>query len=462
MNFLHIGKHNGSRKVNKDRVKDMTKGNPTKLIFSFALPLILGNLGQQLYMITDTVIVGQGVGLNALASLGATDWIYWLVLWPVQFLTQGFAVLITQNIGEGNEKSIRKSIAMSAILCLTIGILVSAVFPLLARPLLGLLETPEDIFDGACSYVTVMYGGTLIVMAYSMASAVLRAFGDGKTPLAGMIIAAVLNIGLDLLLVMGFKWGIAGAAAATIFSQLAAFLYCLVMIGKIPAISMKREDWSIDASVIKRLLKLGTPLALSHVAIVFGGIILQFVINGFGSLFIVFATATYMGQNFGAGNLQRIRMGMRSAVKLAAVFSVAISVLMLLFGRYLLLMFISSADANAQEVLSLAYQYLAIMSATLPILYALHVYRSAIQGMGNTIIPMIAGLLECVGRVSVAVFLPRAMGEYGLFYAESTAWLCSAVCVSAAYYVLVRKMSVLGGRAEGRGKVKACSFSHTS
>ncbi len=482
MNFLHIGKHNGSRKVNKDRVKDMTKGNPTKLIFSFALPLILGNLGQQLYMITDTVIVGQGVGLNALASLGATDWIYWLVLWPVQFLTQGFAVLITQNIGEGNEKSIRKSIAMSAILCLTIGILVSAVFPLLARPLLGLLETPEDIFDGACSYVTVMYGGTLIVMAYSMASAVLRAFGDGKTPLAGMIIAAVLNIGLDLLLVMGFKWGIAGAAAATIFSQLAAFLYCLVMIGKIPAISMKREDWSIDASVIKRLLKLGTPLALSHVAIVFGGIILQFVINGFGSLFIAaftatnklygllessaisfgFATATYMGQNFGAGNLQRIRMGMRSAVKLAAVFSVAISVLMLLFGRYLLLMFISSADANAQEVLSLAYQYLAIMSATLPILYALHVYRSAIQGMGNTIIPMIAGLLECVGRVSVAVFLPRAMGEYGLFYAESTAWLCSAVCVSAAYYVLVRKMSVLGGRAEGRGKVKACSFSHTS
>ncbi|NBK93485.1 MATE family efflux transporter [bacterium 1XD21-13] len=469
MSFLHIKK--GDRREKTDRVKDMTKGNPTRLIFFFALPLILGNLGQQLYMITDTVIVGQGVGLEALAALGATDWIYWLVLWPVQLLTQGFAVLITQNIGEGNEKSIKKSIAMSAILCMVIGSVVSLLFPLLARPLLGLLKTPGDIFNGAHAYVTVMYAGTLIVMAYNMASAVLRAFGDGKTPLIAMIIAAVLNISLDLLLVMGFQWGIVGAAAATIFSQLVAFLYCLLMISKIPAVNMKREDWKPDGLVIKRLLKLGTPLAFSHVAIVIGGIILQFVINGFGSLFIAaftatnklygllessatsfgFATSTYMGQNWGARNPERIRMGMRSAVKLATVFSIAISVLMLLFGRYLLMMFISSEDANAPAVLELAYQYLTIMSVTLLILYALHVYRAAIQGMGNTIIPMLAGLLECVGRVSVALLLPKIMGEYGLFFAESTAWLFSAVCVTTAYYAFVRKMPVSGI------KTKACT-----
>ena len=200
---LRMEKHIADRREKGSRIKDMTKGNPTKLILSFALPLILGNLGQQLYMITDTVIVGQGVGLKALAALGATDWIYWLVLWPVQLLTQGFAVLITQNIGEGNGRSIKKSIAMSAVLCLVIGTLISVFFPLLARPLLRLLETPQDIFDGAHSYVTVMYAGTFIVMAYNMAAAVLRAFGDGKTPLIGMIIAAVLNISLDLLLVMG-------------------------------------------------------------------------------------------------------------------------------------------------------------------------------------------------------------------------------------------------------------------
>lgn len=476
MRFLHAGKHTAGREAGS-RVKDMTQGNPTKLIFSFALPLILGNLGQQLYMITDTVIVGQGVGLEALAALGATDWIYWLVLWPVQFLTQGFAVLITQNIGEGNKESIKKSIAMSAVLCLVIGVLVSAVFPLLARPLLQLLKTPGDIFDGAHTYVTVMYAGTWIVMAYNMVSAVLRAFGDGKTPLIGMIVAAALNIGLDLLLVMGFHWGIVGAAVATIFSQFVAFLYCLWRIGKIPAVNMKREDWQPDAAVLKQLLKLGTPLALSHVAIVIGGIVLQFVINGYGSLFIAaftatnklygllessaisfgFATATYMGQNWGAKNLERIRTGMRSAMKLAAAFSVTISVGMLLFGKSLLRLFISSSNANAPRVLELAYQYLTIMSVLLLILYALHVYRSAVQGMGNTMVPMLAGFLECVGRVSVALFLPKVMGEYGLFFAESTAWLCSVVCVVTAYYVMVRKMSVPD--SEKRGKVKACACS---
>ena len=468
MRLLLMKKRTLGRKASKSRVTDMTQGNPTKLIFSFALPLILGNLGQQLYMITDTVIVGQGVGLDALASLGATDWIYWLVLWPVQFLTQGFAVLITQNIGEGNEKSIRKSITMSAVLCLVIGALVSILFPMFAKPLLYLLKTPADIFDGAHSYVTVMYLGTLIVMAYSMASAVLRAFGDGKTPLIGMIIAAVLNIGLDLLLVMGFKWGIVGAAIATIFSQFVAFSYCLYIISRIPAVSVKRKDWELDTSVMRRLLKLGMPLALSHVAIVIGGIILQFVINGFGSLFIAaftatnklygllecsaisfgFATATYMGQNWGARNPERIRMGMRSSMKLAAAFSIVISIGMLLFGRYLLLMFISSSDANAPRVLDLAYEYLTIMSVTLLILYALHVYRSAIQGIGNTVIPMIGGLLECAGRVSVALFLPKVMGEYGLFFAETTAWLFSAVFVITSYYVMIRRVSASGAKAE--------------
>lgn len=446
------------RTQSMSRVKDMTKGEPTKLIFSFALPLILGNLGQQLYMITDTVIVGQGVGLDALASLGATDWIYWLVLWPVQFLTQGFAVLITQNIGEGNEKNTRKSIAMSALLCLVTGTLISVVFPLLAEPILQILKTPADIYEGARVYVAIMYGGTLIVMMYNMAAAVLRSFGDGKTPLIGMIIAAVLNIGLDLLLVMGLRWGIAGAAIATIFSQLIAFLYCLWTIRRLPAVP-GRKDWSFDASVCRRLLMLGTPLALSHVAIVIGGIILQFVINGFGSLFVAaftatnklygllessaisfgFATATYMGQNWGARNLKRIRKGMQSAMKLSAVFAVSISVSMLLFGRYLLMLFISNADGNGSQVLELAFRYLVVLSVPLIILYALHVYRSAVQGMGNTLVPMAAGLLECVGRVSVALLFPRLMGETGLFFAEPAAWLGSVICVTPAYYIIVNK-----------------------
>ena len=204
---------------------------------------------------------------------------------------------------------------------------------------------------------------------------------------------------------------------------------------------------------------LGTPLALSHVAIVIGGIILQFVINGFGSLFVAaftatnklygllessaisfgFATATYMGQNWGARNLKRIRKGMQSAMKLSAVFAVSISVSMLLFGRYLLMLFISNADGNASQVLELAFRYLVVLSVPLIILYALHVYRSAVQGMGNTLVPMAAGLLECVGRVSVALLFPRLRGETGLFFAEPAAWLGSVICVTPAYYIIVNK-----------------------
>ena len=452
----------------------MTQGSPAKLIFSFALPLILGNLGQQLYAITDTVIVGQGVGLGALASLGATDGIYWFVLWPVQFLTQGFSVLITQNIGAGDEKGTKRSIAMSALLCLVIGALISLIFPLMARPMLRALRTPPEIFDGALAYITVMYAGTLVVMGYNMVSAVLRAFGDGKTPLIAMVIAAAVNIGLDLIFVLAFKWGIVGAAAATIFSQLVAFLYCLWIVGTIPAVKMEPRDWKINRAVIKRLLQLGTPLAFSHVAIVIGGVILQFAINKFGPSFIAaftatnklygllessavsfgFATATYMGQNWGARALARIRSGMKSALALAAASALAISAAMLAFGKYLLMLFISASDADAPLVLDLAYQYLQVLSATLIILYILYVYRSALQGMGNTVVPMVAGLLECGGRISVALLLPKIMGGYGLFFAESTAWTLSAVCVSASYYAFLRRLSPQDPGAGPKIKVK--------
>lgn len=438
----------------------MTRGNPTRLILSFALPLIASNLGQQLYMMTDTIIVGQGVGLGALASLGATDWIYWLVLWPVQMLTQGFAILITQNIGAGDERGISRSIAMSALLCLIIGAAISVVFPLIAGPLLNLLKTPDDIFEGALSYVTVMYEGTIVVIAYNMASAVLRSFGDGKTPLIAMAIAAVVNIGLDLLFVMEFGWGIVGAAVATLIAQLIACLYCLRIIRKIPSVKIGRGDWRADTQLMGRLMRLGLPLALSHVIIVAGGVVLQFMVNGFGSLFIAaftasnklngllessaisfgFATATYVAQNWGAGKIERIRSGINGALRLSLVVAVVISVVMILFGKNLLMMFISASDANAPLALELAYQYLIILSVSLIILYFLHVYRSAIQGLGNAVVPMVAGFLECVGRVSIALMLPGLVGEIGLFFAEPTAWLFSAVYLMISYYSMARKI----------------------
>ena len=197
-----------------ERTTNMTSGSPTKLILRFAFPLILTNLGQQLYTIVDAVIVGRGVGVQALAALGATDWLYWAVLWAVQAMTQGFAVLVSQTFGSGNKQDFRKAITMSILLCAIIGAILTAAGIALALPMLQLLKTPNNILAGARTYLTTMYAGTLIVMAYNMSAGFLRSVGDGKSPLIAMGIAGSCNIVLDLLFVLVFRWGIIGAAFA--------------------------------------------------------------------------------------------------------------------------------------------------------------------------------------------------------------------------------------------------------
>ena len=201
------------------RETNMTVGRPTKLILGLAVPLILTNVGQQLYTVADASIVGRGVGVEALAALGATDWLYWLVLWTVQAMTQGFSVLVSQTFGSNDKKGLRKAITMSVLLCAAVGILLTVVFVSSAGWLLHLLDTPENIYDGAHIYLTMMYAGTLITMAYNMAAAILRALGDGKSPLIAMFTAGCLNIVLDLLFVIRFGMGVAGVAWATLIAQ---------------------------------------------------------------------------------------------------------------------------------------------------------------------------------------------------------------------------------------------------
>lgn len=226
-----------------EKVKDMTKGSSTKLILNFALPLILANLGQQLYMVIDAMIVGRGVGVKALAAVGATDWTYWLVLWVIQALTQGFSTCIAQYFGEKNLKDLKCSIAISVELCIGFGILLIILGVSMASPMLKLLDTPQNIYQGACSYLITMFSGTMIVMAFNMAASILRALGNGRTPMIAMAIAAILNILLDLLLVIVCNLGIIGAAVATLIAQLVAFLYCFIALSKISMIRLKRKDW---------------------------------------------------------------------------------------------------------------------------------------------------------------------------------------------------------------------------
>ena len=429
------------------RMKNMTEGSPAKLILSFSLPLMAANLGQQLYMIVDTMIVGKGVGVEALASVGATDWSYWLALWVIQAMTQGFAISISQHFGEGNQSRIKKTVAMSIWLCLGIGVVLTVSGLVFARFLLRILQTPDPIFQGALSYLMILYAGILVVMAYNMAAAILRSLGDGKTPLIAIVIAAITNILLDLLFVLVFRWGVAGAAFATVLAQLLAFIYCLLVMRKIDLLKMERKDWKPESSIIKRQCGLGIPLALQPVLIAIGGMILQSSINRHGFVFIAgftatnkiygllessaislgYAVTTYTAQNYGAGRYDRIRNGLKSSVLIAAAMSVCVSAAMIAGGRAVLGLFIDSTSSSAAEVLEISYHYLFIMSCLLSSLYLLYAFRNTLQGLGNTVAPFLSGVMEFFARVSVAVYFSRLWGTEAIFFAEPCAWAAATL-----------------------------------
>ena len=228
------------------RVTDMTHGRPIRLILLFSLPLMLGSVFQQLYTIVDTIIIGRGVGMQALASIGAADWINWLVLWGLQGFTQGFAILAAQEFGAGAYDRLRRVLAMIVKLSCWFGIAVTIISLLLVRPLLTLLHTDPAVFGGAQTYLYVQFGGSLIIIAYNMAAAVLRCLGDSRTPLFAIIAASFANIALDLLFVMGFGWGIFGASFATVLAQLIAFLLCLRSLRRLPFVQLTKADWKTD------------------------------------------------------------------------------------------------------------------------------------------------------------------------------------------------------------------------
>ena len=434
--------------------KDMTTGNPTRLLFGFSLPLMLGNVFQQFYTIVDTIIVGQGVGMRALASIGAADWLNWLFLWMAVGMTQGFSILFAQYFGGKDEKALHQSIANAVLLTIGSAAVLTAAGQLLAAPMLALLKTPEDIVSGSLTYLRLMIGGLTVIMFFNLEASLLRALGDGRSPLIAMVIASCANIGLDLLFVMGFHLGIAGAAAATLIAQGISCIYCFAVLRRIPFLKLKRRDFALDPGLARRLLWLGIPVMFQNAIISVGGMVLQSVINGFGVLFVAgftatnklygiletagisygYAISTFVAQNKGAGNHKRIKAGMRKGTVMAFATSVLISVLMFLWGKDILSLFISAQEAQADQVLRIAHHYLMVMSTFLIVLYALHTYRSALQGMGDTVMPMVSGMVEFAMRVSAAIFLPRLMGQEGIFYAEILAWSGACVLLVTVYY----------------------------
>lgn len=443
------------------QVRDMTKGSPAKLILLFAVPLMLGNIFQQLYTMVDTIVVGQVAGVQALAALGAVEWIMWMVLGVSTGVTQGFSILISQHYGARKWDDLKKAVAHSYLLTAVTAVSLLVISQIAARWILVLLNTPENIIGMSLTYLRIVFCGIPIVAAYNIFASVLRALGNSRTPLIAMIIASIINVILDLVLVAGLHWGVAGAAVATVTAQAFSAFYCFLVVRKIDIVHISRNDFKHVPGLNRKLFALGAPILFQDVIISVGGLAVQFVINGYGFLFVAGFTATnklygvlemaaisygyavvsYVGQNLGAGEISRIKKGVYASAFLAFLTSVFISAIMFLFEKTLLSMFISGDPAQTEQVLAIAWHYLSIMASCLCILYFLYVYRSALQGLGNTMIPMLSGVVEFFIRVGIVLILPRFVGQNGIFYAEIAAWTGATVLLVISYYINIRKFT---------------------
>lgn len=442
------------------RTKNLTQGSPFRLLLSFSVPLMLGNIFQQLYTVVDTMIVGQVLHVQALAALGAADWLNWLMLGLVQGLTQGFGIPMAHAFGAKDFGNLKKTIAASIKICVVSAIVLTLAGQLLLTPVLKLLQTPNRIIANTRLYLRYMFMGVPIIMAYNLLACILRALGDAKTPLHAMIVAAVINVGLDLLFVAVFPFGIAGAATATLIAQGVSATYCYMHLRKSEYFKLSREDFASDMKRSLKLLGLGAPMAMQNTMIALGGMIVQSVVNSFEVVFIAgftatnklygvleiaatsygYAIVTYTSQNIGAGRLDRVKNGTKAATGLSLLTSLVIAVVMLLGGKLLLRGFISGTPEEISGAMYYAYRYLALMSFNLPILYILYVFRSATQGMGDTVKPMLSGVAEFIMRLTGVMLLPSVFGCEGTFFAEIAAWYGADLVLIPSYFITYHKI----------------------
>ena len=444
------------------RTLNMTTGSPMKLLFSFALPLMFGNIFQQLYTVVDTAIVGRGVGMTALAALGTVDWLNWMMLGIAQGFTQGFCIRMAQKFGAQDLEGLKKTLGTS-ILLTGIVALVGTLIAQLGLPLfLELMQAPKDLIPSAMLYSRIIMGGFAAVCFYNLCSSTLRAVGDSKTPLMAMVVAAVTNIILDILTVFVLDWGIAGAAAATVFSQLLSGVLCAVKIFQTPELRFEKRHVKLKLHATRDLMGIGIPAAAKNIIIAVGGMVVQTVVNSFDSMSFIagftatnklyglleiaalsygYAVTTYVGQNYGAGLIPRIRSGVRAANTLAFLSALVMAAAMFLFGRQITMLFISRDDlVLALEAGNTAYRYLCCMSAALPVLYMIYVYMSALQGMGNTIAPMLSAVFELIMRVGVSIAVAYIGFREGIFLAEIGAWVGGAATQALGYYLQIKKL----------------------
>jgi len=438
--------------------RNLTTGSPARVIALFTLPLLIGNLFQQGYQFTDAAVVGRLIGVDALASVGASGSLVFLLLGFTFGAASGLAIPVARAFGAGDLAAMRRHVAAGVLVSTGVAITITAVGCVGARPLLTLMQTPAELVEDATTFLTISFAGAAVTMAYNFLSAVIRALGDSRTPLVFLVIACVLNAGLVFAFIGVLRLGVAGAALATVLAQLTSVVLCVALIARrMPQLRLARRDWTLLPDELQESARIGLTMGFQMSVIGIGTVVLQYAINGLGSDAVAATTTamrvdflavaplasfgiamtTFVAQNRGARQWARIRTGVLHTSFLTWVVAAGLGAVIIAFGTPIVRLFVGEGE---DAVVELAHQYLVINGALYPILASLFLLRNAIQGLGSTGIPTVAGFMELVFRSAAGLFLVGPLGFAGVALAAPLAWVGALVPVALAWFAHRRRL----------------------
>jgi putative MATE family efflux protein len=443
------------------QTKDMTAGNPVRLILIFALPILAGNMLQQLYSLVDSLIIGRLLGVTALTAVSASGWLDWAVLSIPMGLAQGYSIHAAQCYGGKRFADLKRSVAQSYLTSIATTIFLEFASQFLLHPVLVWMNSPDETIKMTENYLRIIYAGLPVVMCVNIFSGFLHALGNSRVPLIALACATTVNIALDWWFVGSLGMGTNGGAYATVLAQVVSAVICFKAVLKIPQLKPEKTDYRPDKKVIQKLVRLGFPIAFQNLIISLGGLVLQGVVNAFGFVFMAGynaaarfqglienagaalgnAAGTFTGQNFGAGKMDRVRDGLRRSALIGFLLAVSIGLIMIFFGKPLLSLFIREEAGISDQVMGFGYDFLRIMAAGLPMLYLLFIYRTTLQGLGDTVVPMVSGFVELALRIGAALLLPMVIGYWGVYLAEIAAWVGAGIFLIIGCY---RRLKMIG------------------
>lgn len=444
--------------------KDLTTGSPARLIFSFTLPLLFGLLFQQFYNLVDTMIVGKLLGAKALAAVGATGSINFFVIGFCMGLCSGFAIPVAQRMGARQPSEMRRYVANAAYLAAAFSLAVTVVTGIFCRDILTLMRTPEDIFENSYAYIFIIFMGIPATVLYNLLAGILRSLGDSKTPVLFLALSSFLNIFLDVLLILTFHAGVAGAALATVISQGVSGLACLLfMAKKFPILRMSREERRLNVRCCKLLCAMGVPMGLQYSITAIGSIVLQSAVNTLGSTYVAAvaaggklfqllacpydamgaAMATYCGQNVGACQLDRLGKGVRSCSAMGLIYAIVGFLAMLVFAPQCSMLFLDPNEPELELLVDLTSQYILTNCAFFFPLALVNIVRFSIQGMGYSAFAILAGVLEMAARTVVGSLLVPRFGYTAACFASPAAWVCADLFLVPACALCIRRLRKL-------------------